>query len=81
MKTVETRDTVLAVGQERGGGDDWENAVQARNLHVYDLHATDTVYHRECRANYHNMKQIPSIHELEDYRESLCRHFRLPQQL
>ena len=35
VRTVETRDTVLAVCQERG--DDWANAVQARILQVHDL--------------------------------------------
>ena len=64
VRTVETRDTVLAVCQERG--DDWENAVQARILHVHDLYAADAVYHRVCSANFRTMKQIPAIHEHED---------------
>ena len=64
VRTVETRDTVLAVCQERG--DDWANAVQVRILHVHDLHAADAVYHRVCSANFRTMKQIPAIHEHED---------------
>ena len=44
--TVETRDPILAVCQERG--DDWANAVQARILQVHDLHAADALYHRVC---------------------------------
>ena len=47
-------------------GDDWANAVQARILHVHDLHAADIVYHRVCSANFCTMKQIPAIHEHED---------------
>ena len=54
----------MAVCQERG--DDWANAVQARILHVHDLHAADAVYHRVCSANSRTMKQIPAIHEQED---------------
>ena len=64
VRTVETKDTVLAVCQEKG--DDWANAVQERILHVHDLHAADAVYHRVCSVNFHTMKQIPVIHEHED---------------
>ena len=40
---VEIRETILAVCRKRGN--DWANAVQARILHVQDLHAADAVYH------------------------------------
>ena len=43
VRTVETKDTILAICHERG--DDWAKAVQARILHVHDLHAADAVYH------------------------------------
>ena len=59
VKTVETRDTILDVCKERG--DDWANAVQARILHVYDLHAADAVYHRACSTNFRTKKQIPVV--------------------
>ena len=36
VKMVEIRETILAVCRERG--DDWANGVQARILHVHDLH-------------------------------------------
>ena len=63
VKTVETRDAILAVCRERG--DAWGDAVQARMLHVHDLHATDAVYHRVCSANFCTMKEIPAVHEQE----------------
>ena len=46
-------------------GDDWENAVQARTLHVHDLHAADSVYHRVCSVNFRTMKHILAVHEHE----------------
>jgi len=36
-KTLETRNTILAVCHERG--DDWADTVKARILNVHDLHA------------------------------------------
>ena len=63
VKTVETRDTILAVCRERG--DAWAGAVQARMLHVHDLHAADAVYHRVCSSNFRTMKEIPAVHEHE----------------
>ena len=45
IRAVEIKDTILEVCHERG--DEWGNAVQARILHVSDLHAADAVYHRE----------------------------------
>ena len=73
VMTVETRDTILAVCQERG--DDWENT---RILQVHDLHAADAVYHRVCSANFRTMKQIPAIHEHEDSSETKDSSLRLP---
>ena len=60
VRTVETKDTTLAICHERG--DDWANAVQARILHVHNLDAADAVYHRVCSVNFRTMKQIPVIH-------------------
>lgn len=60
VRTVETKDTILAVCKERG--DYWANAVQARILCVHDLHAADAVYHRVCSANFRTMKQLPAAH-------------------
>ena len=48
VRTIETKDTILAICQERG--DSWANAVQGRLLHVHDLCAADAVYHRACSA-------------------------------
>lgn len=64
VRTVETRDTILAVCKERG--DDWANVVQARLLHVHNLHAADAVYHRVCSTNFRTMKQIPASDAPED---------------
>ena len=63
VRTVETKDTILAICHERG--DDWAKAVQARILHVHDLHAADAVYHRVCSVNFRTMKQVPVIHDYE----------------
>ena len=64
VRTVESRDTIQGVCQERG--DEWANAVQARILHVRDWHAADVVYHKACSVNFRIMKQIPAIHESEN---------------
>ena len=61
VKTLEVRDTILAVCHERG--DAWADAVLARILHVHDLHAADAVYHRVCSVNFRTNKQIPAVHE------------------
>ena len=37
--------------------------MQARILHVHDLHAADAVYHRVCSVNFCTMKQVPVIHD------------------
>lgn len=63
VRTVETRDTILAVCRERG--DDWADTVQARILHVHDLHAADAVYHRSCSTNFRTKKQMPAAHASE----------------
>ena len=63
VKTVETRDTILAVCWERGNA--WAGAVQARMLRVHDLHAADAVYHRVCSSKFCTMKEIPAVHEHE----------------
>ena len=63
VRTIKTKDTILAICQERG--DSWANAVQGRLLHVHDLCAADAVYHRACSTNFRTMKQLPAIHEQE----------------
>lgn len=60
VRTVEVRDTILAVYSERG--DAWALDVQARLLNVHDLHA---VYHRVCSVNFRTKKQIPAVHKHE----------------
>ena len=60
VRTVETKDTILAICQERA--DSWANAVQGRLLHVHDLPAADAVYHRVCSTNFRTKKQLPAIH-------------------
>lgn len=50
-------------GKERG--DAWAGAVQARMLHVHDLHAADAIYQGICSFNFRTMKQIPAVHEHE----------------
>ena len=64
VRTVEIKDTILAVCRERE--DDWAKEVQTRILHVHDLHAVDAVYHRVCSVNFRTMKRIPVAHEHED---------------
>ena len=41
VQTVQLRDTILAMCLKRG--DTWADAVQARLLHIHDLHAADAV--------------------------------------
>ena len=63
VRTVEVRDNILAVCHERG--DAWAVDVQARLLHVHDLHAADAVYHKVCSGNFRTKKQIPAVHQHE----------------
>ena len=63
VQTVELRDTILAMFHERG--DTWADAVQARLLHIHDLHAADAVYHGGCSVNFRTKKQIPAIYQQE----------------
>lgn len=63
--------------QERG--DEWANIVQARILHVHDLHAADAVYHKACSVNFCTMKQIPAIHERENSSLKKARLGRPPE--
>ena len=72
-KTIEVRDTILAACHERG--DAWADAVQARILHVHDLHAADAVYHQVCSVNFRTKKQIPAcaVHESSSKRAKLGR--------
>ena len=58
VRTIEMKDTIFAVCQERG--DSWADSVQARILHIHDLHAADAVYHQICSVNFRTKKQIPS---------------------
>ena len=50
VRTVEFKDTVLKSCSYRVDG--WASTVQARVLHVHDLHAADTVYHQVCIVNF-----------------------------
>ena len=59
VRTVKMKDTVLTLCRERG--DAW--AIQARLLHVHDLHAADAVYHKVCSGNFRTMKQKPAVFE------------------
>ena len=45
---------------KKGGMNGQFNDVQARILHVHDLHAADAVYHKACSVNFRTMKQIPA---------------------
>lgn len=74
FRTVETRDTILAVCRERG--DSWADAVQARILHVHDLHAADAIYHRACSTNFRTKKQIPAVYEFE-HQDSCTKKLKL----
>ena len=58
VRTIEMKDTILAVCRERG--DSWADSVQARILHIHDLHAADAVYHQIYSVNFRTKKQIPS---------------------
>jgi len=67
VKTIELKDTLLAICRERA--DVWSDAVKARILHVHDLHAADAVYHQTCSVNFRTNKQIP-IAQMTDTEES-----------
>jgi hypothetical protein len=69
----EVRDTILAICHERG--DTWADAVQARILHINDVHAADAVYHKVCSVNFCTNKQVPAcaIHESSSKRAKLGR--------
>ena len=60
VKTMELKDTLLAICHERA--DVWLDAVKARILHVHDLKAADAVYHHICSVNFRTNKQIPIVH-------------------
>ena len=60
VTTLETKDSVLKVCEERG--DSWAEVVKARLLHVHDLPAADAIYHQPCSVNFRTKKQIPSIY-------------------
>ena len=71
VKTVEMKDTILAVCRERS--DLWADTVKARLLNVHDLHAADAVYHRVCSVNFHTKKQVPAVHERTSKRAKVGR--------
>jgi len=77
VKTVETKDTILAICHKRG--DVWANTVQARILSVHDLHAADAVYHRKCSINFRTMKCIPMAHEQEGNASKKAKMGRPPE--
>ena len=57
-RTIELKDTVLTVCQERN--DSWAHSVLARILSAHDLHAADAIYHKACDINFHRVRQIPT---------------------
>ena len=66
VRTIEFKDTVLSTCQERS--DEWAATVQSRILNVHDLHAADSLYHQVCSINFRTGKQIPSIHQIREFK-------------
>ena len=64
VRTVELKDTILAVCEERM--DVWTDAVKKRIMHVHDLHAADAVYHQICSVNFRTKKNIPATFSGDD---------------
>ena len=58
VKTIGMKSTILDVWKERQ--DAWSHSVQARLLHVHDLHGADAIYHQSCSINFRTKKNIPS---------------------
>ena len=74
VRTVETRDTVLAVCQER-----WiiGQILCKQEFYTFMICMLQTQYIIVCSANFRTMKQIPAIHEHED--SSLKKKGRPPE--
>ena len=66
VRTIELKDTVLTVCQERN--DSWAHSVLARILSAHGLHAADAIYHKACDINFRTMRQIPTSFR----KEKLC---------
>ena len=58
VRTIDLKDTVLIVCQERN--DSWAHSVLARISSAHDLHAADAIYHKACDINFRTMRQIPT---------------------
>ena len=58
VRTIELKDTVLTVCQERNNS--WAHSVLTRISSAHDLHAADTIYHKACDINFHSMRHIPT---------------------
>ena len=54
VRTIELKDTVLTVCQERN--DSWAHSVLARISSAHDLHAADAIYHKACDINFRTMR-------------------------
>ena len=57
-RTIELKDTVLTVCQERN--DSWAHSVLARISSAHDLHAADAIYHKACDINFQRVRKIPT---------------------
>ena len=58
VRTIELKDTVLTVCQERN--DSWTHSTLARILSAHGLHAADAIYHKACDINFRTLRQIPT---------------------
>ena len=64
VRTIELKDTVLTVCQERN--DSWAHSVLARISNAHDLHAADAIYHKACDINFRTMRQMPTAFRKEE---------------
>lgn len=62
FRTVDKESLLTTCSQRK---DDWSETVQARILHVHDLHAADAVYHLMCSVNFRTNKQIPQSYQTD----------------
>ena len=60
VRTFDFKKSIQSVCKERN--DSWSHTLEARIEYAQDLHASDTVYHRQCSTNFRTFKQIPTVH-------------------